>query len=149
MIAKKGKKSSNGNLVSRLGLIVSPSHAKPGLISRLELALSKGARLGKDIAVGFNSVNKVLEEMNARTRNAASNSSSDNRIKFKKSKIKHCNNDNNYKSGDVVIETRRASVICVCRDSPLVLQDKIVEAGILCKLPVCIVPGFAKELHLH
>ena len=75
MIAKKGKKSSNGNLVSRLGLIVSPSHAKPGLISRLELALSKGARLGKDIAVGFNSVNKVLEEMNARTRNAASNSS--------------------------------------------------------------------------
>lgn len=144
--ARPGKGNKNKNISwAKLGLSVISAEAKVGLTRRIAAAQSKGAKVGPHFIVGFNSINKLLESSSpyasAATASApASTSGTPNTTSNKR-----------MKSGSDVTSpggapAAAACAICVCRDCPIALQNRIVEAAFLQTVPVVLVPAFTEQL---
>ena len=133
------KKSSS---VAKLGLHVSSQDSKYQLVKHIESALERGVKVGCHVIVGFNSVNKLLDKcVTVRKSNEIRRTES--------STIKNHNQmPNDDKIAEIAQNQRKqcVSVICVCKDSPTVLQNRVVEAAVLQGLPVAIIPHFANQL---
>ena len=79
------------------------SDSKDDIMKSLSLCLIRGARIGKQIFAGSNTISKLLE-------------------------------------------TSRAGVIVICRDSNHVLHDHLVDAARLKQVPIIIFPKSSEEL---
>jgi len=140
----KGNKNKNTSWV-KLGLSVISAEAKVGLTRRIAAAQSKGAKVGPHFIVGFNNISKLLEStstyLSADTLSAsASTSGSSNTTSNKRTKS---GSDLTSPAG---VPAAAACAICMCRDSPIVLQNRIVEAAFLQSVPVVLVPAFTEQL---
>jgi len=136
----KGNKNKNTSWV-KLGLSVISSEAKIGIIRRISAALSKGAKTGAQFVVGCNSINKLLESNTLYT--AVSTLDTSTMASDSGNKRSTCSVAVTESRADV---PAAVSAVCVCRDCPIVLQNRIVEAACLQSIPVVLVPAFTEQL---
>ncbi len=136
-------KASKNKSISwtKLGLKIISAETKLGLVRRISTALTKGANVGRHFLVGFNSINRTLES-SARSGITSEICKETREIESRNT----CMRSEGNAPSSVNDEAKLVTAICVCRDSPILLQNRIVEAAFLQKVPVIIVPAFTDQL---
>ena len=124
-----GTKKKSANV--RLNIRVSSADSKAGLSKRIENAIAAGAKKGKHLLVGFNTIHKTMEKTSFLLR--------ENEVRDGRAEL-------GAQTTGCLGSSATLAALCICKDAPKLLLTRLYEAAVLQRLPVIVMPHFTAQL---